>query len=92
MGSSGGGSTVEFWVADRGHGIPPGAEERIFERFGRADTGRGIRGSGLGLPIVKTIATAHGGRVSLTTSADGSRFGLVIPILDAPQNEDTEGL
>jgi two-component system OmpR family sensor kinase len=85
-------SAVEFWVADRGRGIPPGAEERIFERFGRADTGRGIEGSGLGLPIVRTIATAHGGRVSLSSSHEGSRFGIVIPIFDAPQNEDTERL
>lgn len=92
MGSTGDGSTVEFWVVDRGHGIPVEAEERIFERFGRADTGRGIQGSGLGLPIVKTIATAHGGRVSLSSSSEGSRFGIVVPVFDAPQNEDTEGL
>jgi two-component system OmpR family sensor kinase len=92
IGSTSDDSTVEFWVADRGRGIPPGAEERIFERFGRADTGRGIDGSGLGLPIVRTIATAHGGRVSLATSPQGSRFGIVVPILDAPQNEDTEAL
>jgi signal transduction histidine kinase len=91
IGSTGDGSTVEFWVADRGRGIPADAQERIFERFGRADTGRGIEGSGLGLPIVRTIANAHGGRVSLTSTAAGSRFGIVIPVLDAPENEDTEG-
>ena len=71
---------VEFWVADEGSGIPAGAEERIFERFGRIDTGRGIHGSGLGLPIVQAIAVAHGGRVSLASSDAGSRFAIVIPV------------
>jgi two-component system, OmpR family, sensor kinase len=75
--------TVEFWVADEGPGIPPGSEKRIFERFGRADTGRGIAGSGLGLPIVAAIARAHGGYVSLDSSPAGARFGIVVPTLDA---------
>lgn len=74
--------TVEFWVADEGPGIPAGAEKRIFERFGRADTGRGIAGSGLGLPIVAAIARAHGGYVSLDSSPAGSRFGIVVPTVD----------
>jgi signal transduction histidine kinase len=71
---------IEFWVEDEGSGIPAGTEERIFERFGRIDAGRGIHGSGLGLPIVKAIAVAHGGRVSVSSSDAGSRFGLVIPL------------
>lgn len=71
---------VEFWVADEGAGIPAGAEDRIFERFGRIDSGRGIHGSGLGLPIVRAIAVAHGGRVSLSSSDAGSRFAIVIPV------------
>jgi two-component system, OmpR family, sensor kinase len=74
------GSSVEFWVVDEGMGIPEGSEQRIFERFGRVDSGRGIRGSGLGLPIVMAIANAHGGTVSLTTSPGGSRFGIVVPL------------
>lgn len=76
---------VELWVADEGPGIPDESRERIFERFGRADTGRGIAGSGLGLPIVAAIARAHGGHVSLETSRAGSRFGIVVPVeSDAP--------
>src|SRR5690606_32715178 len=58
---------VELWVQDQGSGIPAEARERIFERFGRVDAGRGIRGSGLGLPIVAAIAEAHGGYVALQT-------------------------
>ncbi len=83
VGSTAYAGSVEFWVSDEGPGIPEGAERRIFERFGRADTGRGIGGSGLGLPIVAAIARAHGGYVSLETSPDGSRFGIVIPSVDA---------
>ncbi len=82
VGSTSYAGTVEFWVADEGPGIPAGAEKRIFERFGRADTGRGIAGSGLGLPIVAAIARAHGGYVSLDSSAAGSRFGIVVPTVD----------
>jgi two-component system OmpR family sensor kinase len=52
----------------------------VFERFGRVDTGRGIRGSGLGLPIVAAIAESHGGRVSLESSDAGSRFGILVPL------------
>ncbi len=83
VGSTAYAGSVEFWVADEGPGIPEGAERRIFERFGRADTGRGVGGSGLGLPIVAAIARAHGGYVSLETSPEGSRFGIVVPTVDA---------
>ncbi|MFC5930955.1 sensor histidine kinase [Cryobacterium melibiosiphilum] len=70
---------VEFWIADHGPGIPAEAKSRIFERFGRIDTGRGVEGSGLGLPIVDAIARAHGGYINLTTSPAGSRFGILVP-------------
>ncbi|WP_165068010.1 sensor histidine kinase [Marisediminicola senii] len=85
-------SAVEFWVSDSGPGIPRGSEERIFERFGRVDASRGIRGSGLGLPIVKAIAASHGGDVSLATTSTGSRFAIVIPIDDSdpPPEIETE--
>ena len=80
IGSSAYQGAVEFWVADEGPGIPEESRARIFERFGRADSGRGVAGSGLGLPIVAAIARAHGGHVSLETSPAGSRFGIVVPI------------
>ncbi|OGW46400.1 MAG: hypothetical protein A2078_12945 [Nitrospirae bacterium GWC2_57_9] len=51
--------TVEF--ADKGPGIPPGQEERIFEKFVRGGTAGG--GVGLGLAICRAIITAHGGRI-----------------------------
>lgn len=73
-------SQVRLWVEDQGPGIPDHLQQRIFERFGRVDTGRGIDGSGLGLPIVQAIATSHGGTVSLDTSPQGSRFTMTLPI------------
>lgn len=70
---------IRVWVEDTGPGIAPEAQQRIFERFGRADTGRGIEGSGLGLPIVNAIARAHGGQVILNSSSTGSRFTIEVP-------------
>jgi signal transduction histidine kinase len=79
---------VEFWMSDAGPGIPPESWKRIFERFGRVDTGRGIRGSGLGLPIVASIAKGHGGRVSLASSTAGSRFGILVPLAGPADPEE----
>ena len=53
-----GGAFVTIRVDDDGPGIPEGSEERIFERFCTLD-GKG--GSGLGLPIARAVAQAHGG-------------------------------
>jgi signal transduction histidine kinase len=92
IGSTASKDSIEFWVADSGPGIAPAAVERIFERFGRVDTGRGIRGSGLGLAIVKAIAVAHGGTVNLTSSPQGSRFGIVVPTLETMNTEELEGI
>ncbi len=71
---------VEFWVRDGGPGIPAGAEDRILERFGRADT-TGVAGSGLGLSIVQSIVRAHGGRMVVASSVNGSRIGFALPLL-----------
>jgi signal transduction histidine kinase len=72
--------TMEIWVADTGCGISAEDQERIFARFARAGVSRGPEGSGLGLPIVKAIAEAHGGTVRLTSQVNvGSRFVLELP-------------
>ena len=79
VGSSAAEESVTFWIANAGPEIPLDARDRIFDRFGRVDGGRGIKGSGLGLPIVRAIATAHGGQVTLSSSPSGTRFGIEIP-------------
>ncbi len=72
--------TVSLWVRDDGEGIAPEDHERVFQRFGRVETGRGEQGSGLGLAIVSAIAKASGGRVRLDSSRGaGARFTLELP-------------
>lgn len=58
---------VILWVRDFGPGIPVDERERIFDRFYRARNARdrNVRGSGIGLSLVKHIAEAHGGRVTV---------------------------
>ena len=93
IGSTLGESSVELWVTDSGPGIPVEARTRVFERFGRADPGRGIHGSGLGLAIVGAIAKAHGGQVTLESVVGrGSRFAIVIPLDDESTPPPPRGL
>ena len=60
--------SVIIEVRDRGPGIPPGNEERIFEKFYRGKSD-GIRGAGLGLPICRAIVEAHRGTIRSTRTA-----------------------
>ena len=80
VGSSATDDEVRLWVRDDGPGVAARDRERIFERFGRAETGRGAGGSGLGLSIVRAIAEAHDGRVDLdSVGGHGATFTLVLP-------------
>lgn len=71
---------LRLWVSDTGTGVRPQDSERIFERFERGTGERRSDGAGLGLPIVASIAEAHGGtaRVEPTTGG-GSTFVLDLP-------------
>lgn len=70
---------MRIWVRDTGSGIDPEERDRIFERFRQG--ARSIVGSGLGLSIVRAIATAHGGRVELRSRpGGGAAFTLVLPV------------
>jgi len=54
---------VQVSIADRGPGLPPGEETRIFEKFYRGSGAEPGKGVGLGLTICRGIITAHGGRI-----------------------------
>jgi len=74
---------VTITVSDHGIGIPRDEQERIFERFHRVSTGlvHDVKGSGLGLPLVKHIAEAHGGSVTVQSEpGKGSEFTIHLPV------------
>jgi len=54
---------LRFEVEDQGRGVPPGMEERIFERFAQVESGDERTGTGLGLTISRQIVERHGGRI-----------------------------
>jgi signal transduction histidine kinase len=80
LGSATGKGKVHFWVRDTGTGIALADQKRIFERFARAPyQRRQSEGAGLGLTIVKAIAVAHGGEVTLRSQlGEGSTFAIVL--------------
>jgi two-component system, OmpR family, sensor kinase len=78
------GAYAELLVTDDGPGVAPDDRERIFDRLVRLDTGRDRRhgGSGLGLPIARGFARAHGGELTCERSAHegGAVFRLLLPV------------
>lgn len=68
-------------ITDSGPGIPPKERERVFDRFYRTE-GQAQWGSGLGLSIVRDIATAHGAKVMLDDGPDG--LGLSVRVQFPP--------
>jgi signal transduction histidine kinase len=81
IGSSAGSDGIRIWVRDTGPGIDAERRAHIFERFARGDGPRQSNGGGLGLPIVKAIAEAHGGTVAVeSVPGEGSTFTLLLPV------------
>ena len=74
-----GSESVTLSVADSGPGVPPGAHERIFDRFFRMSD-IGPEGSGLGLAIVQDIVKSHGGTVACRNVPVGCMISVVLPI------------
>jgi signal transduction histidine kinase len=69
-------------VLDDGAGIDPDQREVVFQRFTRLDAARSrdAGGTGLGLPIARQIAEAHGGALEIEDSGQGARFVLRLPL------------
>ncbi len=77
------GGRVVIEVRDHGEGIPEALREKVFERFYRADNSRNrdTGGSGLGLSIVQTIVSRHGGEIkALETPGGGATFRVTLPL------------
>ena len=76
-------------VGDRGPGLAPGEEDRIFEKFYRGARPQ-ARGAGLGLAICRAIIEAHGGRIwALNRRDGGAAFRFVLPIGGEPPPVDS---
>jgi len=75
-----GDSEVQVRVRDTGPGIPEQEQARVFERFHRVAARPDRPGTGLGLPIAREIARAHGGAIELaSTPGSGATFTVRLP-------------
>jgi signal transduction histidine kinase len=89
--SSGGSGHVRLTVRDEGPGIALDDQERIFGQFERATESESLPGMGLGLWLVRRIATAHGGTVKLdSVPGQGATFSVLLPVGErTPRQEPT---
>jgi signal transduction histidine kinase len=85
--------SVNLEVRDRGIGIPVNEQEKIFEKFYRCGDPlvHNVKGSGLGLSLVRHIVRAHGGDVLVESVPDkGSKFTIALPLAPVPQTGNPE--
>ncbi len=83
---------IAIRVTDRGKGVAPEDRERIFERFVRGthtvgEDGRPVRGSGIGLSLVKHIAESHGGSIRIVASKNIEELALLATDQAPPSSE-----
>lgn len=71
--------TIEVSVTDSGRGVPLELQESIFKPYVQASASDRVKGTGLGLPICRTIIESHFGTIGVTSEGDGSTFWFRIP-------------
>ena len=87
------GDELRIRIEDDGPGVAPGMRDRIFDRFVRPGSGRGrvSGGAGLGLAIVRSIVTAHGGSVEIRDGEPrGTAFELSLPAFELSENSQPQ--
>ena len=88
-------AVLEVRVSDRGPGIPEHERKRIFERFVRGSAGKEkqVRGSGIGLALVRHIAESHGGTAWVESRmSEGSTFVITVPVASGASVRSAEPL
>ncbi|MDA8094381.1 MAG: HAMP domain-containing sensor histidine kinase [Betaproteobacteria bacterium] len=80
---------LHLTVQDNGPGIPSEEIPRVTERFYRLDQSRSLSGNGLGLSIVRAIATLHGGWLELRNACPGLVARIVLPTARDAADEDS---
>lgn len=88
-------SNLVIEIADRGMGIPLAEQKKIFEKFYRVGNGlvHDVKGSGLGLSLVKHIIEAHKGEISVESEVgEGRRFTIYIPLVLEKANRQSLNL
>src|SRR3989442_5689901 len=84
--------SVKLEVIDHGIGIPPGEQQKIFEKFYRVGNPlvHNTKGSGVGLSLVRHIVRAHGGEVSVESApGQGSKFIIALPLSAGASGDKT---
>jgi two-component system sensor histidine kinase KdpD len=83
-----------FTVRDDGAGLAAGDEDRVFEKFFRAERTRSIRGTGLGLSICRAIIREHGGAIGACPAGmgdgGGAEFWFSLPLLQIPVDSESQ--
>jgi two-component system, sensor histidine kinase LadS len=86
------GGIIVFAVHDRGPGVAPDEEERVFEKYYRGSSSQGASGTGLGLYLVRAVATLHGGRANYRPRpGGGASFSLTLPTMGGQRRMDAFG-
>jgi two-component system sensor histidine kinase KdpD len=82
---------VTVAVLDRGPGMTPGEEAKVFEKFFRGETGQSRRGIGLGLALARSVVEAHGGRIwAENRPGGGAAFRFTLPVAGVPPDGGSE--
>jgi signal transduction histidine kinase len=83
------GEWLQFWVRDKGPGIPFADQDRIFEKFTRLKGENSPSGMGIGLAFCRLAVEGHGGRVWVESEpSQGSKFLFTLPLVKQKESQE----